>query len=87
MEEIRKFRDIEIHNQTFHQHKEPISIKNVAIDKIVVSNKASFGKKRFKYFIGYKMLAKLGLCVYLSQKRVHINKTLMKLNIVDFNKR
>ena len=27
MEKIIKFRDIEIHNQTFHQHKEPISIK------------------------------------------------------------
>ena len=66
MEEIRKFRDIEIHNQTFHQHKEPISIKNVAIDKIVVSNKASFGKKRFKYFIGYKNVSKIrSLCVFV----------------------
>ena len=66
MEEIRKFRDIEIHNQTFHQHKEPISIKNVAIDKIVVSNKASFGKKRFKYFIGNKNVSKIrSLCVFV----------------------
>ena len=66
MEKIIKFRDIEIHNQTFHQHKEPISIKNVAIDKIVVSNKASFGKKRFKYFIGYKNVSKIrSLCVFV----------------------
>ena len=27
---------------------------NIDINKIVVSNKISFGKKDFKYFIGYK---------------------------------
>ena len=31
-----------------------ISIKNVVIDKTVVSSKVTFGKKGFKYFIGYK---------------------------------
>ena len=30
-----------------YKHKRPISIKNVDIDKIVVSNKVSFGNKRF----------------------------------------
>ena len=49
-----KFGDIEIQRQKFPQHKEPISIKNLDINKIVVSNKVSFGKKGFKYFIGYK---------------------------------
>ena len=33
MEKVIKFEDIEIHKQTFGQHKEPISIKNVDIDK------------------------------------------------------
>ena len=33
MEKVIKFGDIEIHKQTFGQHKEPISIKNVDIDK------------------------------------------------------
>ena len=56
MEKIIKFRDIEIHNQTFHQHKEPISIKNADIDKIVVSNKVSFGKKGFRYYIFLNLL-------------------------------
>ena len=51
---MEKVEDIEIHKQVFHQHKEPISIKNVDIDKVIVSNKVSFGKKEFKYFIGYK---------------------------------
>ena len=49
-----KFDDIEIENQKFRQHKTPISIENIDINKIVVSNKVSFGKKGFKYFIGYK---------------------------------
>ena len=51
---ITKFGDIEIQKQKFHQHKRPISIKDVDINKIVVSNKVFFGKKGFKYFIGYK---------------------------------
>ena len=29
-------------------------MKNIDINKIVVCNKASFSKKGFKYFIGYK---------------------------------
>ena len=41
-------------NQKFHQHKRPISIKNIDINKIVVSNKVTFGKKGFKYVTGYK---------------------------------
>ena len=51
---IVKFGDFEIEKQKFHQHKRPISIKNLDINKIVVSNKVSLGKKGFKYFIGYK---------------------------------
>ena len=49
-----KFGDIEIQKQKYHQHKELISIKNIDFNKIVVSNKVSFGKKGFKCFIGYK---------------------------------
>ena len=40
---IIKFGDIEIEKLKFHQHKRPISIKNIDINKIVVSNKVSFG--------------------------------------------
>ena len=45
IEKFIKFDDIEIQKQKFHQHKELISIKNIDIKKIVVSNKVSFGKK------------------------------------------
>ena len=51
---IIKFSDIEIQKQKFHQHKGPISIKNIDIYKIVVSKKVSFGKNGFKNFIGFK---------------------------------
>ena len=49
---IIKFGDIEIKKQKLDQHERPISIKTIDINKIVVSNKVSFGKKGFKYFIG-----------------------------------
>ena len=66
MEKVIKFGDIEFQKQTFHQHKEPISIKNVDIDKIVVPNKVSFNKKGFKCFIGFKDVKKSRpLCVFL----------------------
>ena len=50
---IIKFDDTKIPKQKFHQHKRPISLKNVSIDKITVSNKVSFHKIGFKYFTGY----------------------------------
>ena len=59
VEKIRTFGDIEIEKQNFHQHKESFSIKNIDINKIAISNKVSFGKKGFKYFIGYKDAKKI----------------------------
>ena len=50
---ILKFGDIKIEKQRFHQYKRPISMKNININKIIVSNKAPFGIKGCKYFIGY----------------------------------
>ena len=45
MEKVITFGDIEIIKQKFHPHKEPNSIKNIDINKLLASNKASFGKK------------------------------------------
>ena len=42
----KKFGDIEIQKQKFHQHEGPISIKNINVNKVVVSNKVCFGKKK-----------------------------------------
>ena len=54
VENIMKFGKNEIQEQKFHQYKEPISIKNIDINKIVVSNKIFCSKKRYKYFIDQK---------------------------------
>ena len=51
---VKTFDDIEIKKQKSHQYKRPISIKDIDINKRVVSNKVSFAKKCFKYFIAYK---------------------------------
>ena len=52
--------------QKFRQHKRRSSIKNIDIDKIVVSNKVSFDKKGFEYCIGYKDNKKIRpLCIFL----------------------
>ena len=60
------------------------SINNIGINKIVVSNMVSFGKKNFKYLIGYKDANKnRPFCIFL-QKWVHIDEILMKLNIYIF---
>ena len=46
MEKVIKFDDIETQKQKFHQHKEPISIKNIDINKLVLSNKILMVRKR-----------------------------------------
>ena len=53
-EKIIRFGDIEVKKRKFHQHKSPISIYDVNIDRVVISKKIYFGKIGFKYFIGYK---------------------------------
>ena len=66
MEKVLKFDNIK--SQKFYHNKEPISIKKIDINKIVISNKISFGKEGFKYFIGCKDAKKIDVYVYFSQK-------------------
>ena len=69
---IIKFGDIEIEKQKFHQHKSPILIGNIDINKKVLSNKVSFGKKGFKYFIGYKDAKKIRpYCIFLPRMNAY----------------
>ena len=58
---IIKFDDTEIVEYELNQHKSPISITNVDINKIIVSNKLPFGKNVFKYFIAYRDAKKIDL--------------------------
>ena len=68
MEKIIKCGDIEVEKEKFHQHKEAISIKDIDIIKIGISNKVSFGKKGFEYFTGYKGAKKKKSCMYIFPK-------------------
>ena len=54
MKKIIKLDDTNIEEYEFHQYKSPILVNNVDINKLVVSNKFSFDKQDFKYFIGCK---------------------------------
>ena len=76
-----KFDDTEIEEYEFHRFKNPISINDIDINKIVVFNKLPFYKQDFKYFIGYKDNKKIELYAYSFQKWVYIKDILIKLNI------
>ena len=65
---IIKFDDTEIEKHKFHQYKKPSSIKNIDINKMVVSDKVSFGKNGFKYSIDYEDAKKSrSLCISLTK--------------------
>ena len=51
--EILTFGNIEIEINKFYHHKTPIYLRDVDIEKVLGSNKISFGEKNYKYFIGY----------------------------------
>ena len=59
---------IEIEEFEFHQFESSISINDLDINKIIVSNKFPPGKQDFKYFIGYKDTEKLDLYPYSIHK-------------------
>ena len=46
--EILTFRDIEIDNTKFYHNKDPISLKDEDIEKVLVYNKLCFGEKGYK---------------------------------------
>ena len=79
---IKNFDSNEIEKYKFHQHKNPFLIDIIDINKLVVSNKVAFGKKDFKYLVGYKGAKKTRpLYIYFFQKGVHIEEILIKLNV------
>ena len=71
-------------NKIFTNMKKLFLIKNININKLIVSNKVSFGKKSSKYLIDYKDAKKSNLYAYFFQKQVYIEKTLMKLKTCFF---
>ena len=65
---ITKFEDIEIQKQKLNQHKRPILIKQVDIDRIVVYNRFLLVKKDLNNLLVTKMLKELKFYVYFSPK-------------------
>ena len=51
--EILTFEDIEIKKIKFYLDEIPIFLGDVDFEKVLVSNKISFGEKNYKHFIGY----------------------------------
>ena len=51
--ETLTFGDSEIEKNKFYRNKTPIFLKDVGIEKVLVSNKIFFGEQNYKYFIGY----------------------------------
>ena len=68
MDKNIKFGETETEKHKCDQHKNPILIYDVDINKIFVSKKASFGKKRFQIFCWLQRWRKVRpLCVMLSK--------------------
>ena len=66
MEKVINLVILKSKNKTFHKHNEHISIKNIDINILAVSNEVFFGKKGFKFFIGFKNAKKIRLlCILL----------------------
>ena len=49
-----KFDNIRVDKKEFHKSKQPIDLKLVNVDQIVISNKFKHSDDPFKYFIGYQ---------------------------------
>ena len=67
---IIKFDDNE--TEEFYQYKTPISINDIDINKIVISNKFPFGKKDFNISLVTNTLKKLDLYAYSIHKLLYI---------------
>ena len=51
--EILTFGDIEIEKNKFYHNMTRIFLKDVDIERALISNKIHFDEKNYKYFIGY----------------------------------
>ena len=65
--------DTAIEDYEFQYYESPISISDININRIIVSNKLLFGKQDFKYFIGYKDARKVR-SLYIFRSRMGIYK-------------
>ena len=53
-EKTLKFNNIRVNKKEFHKSKQPIDLKSVNVDQIVVSDKFKHSDDGFKHFISYQ---------------------------------
>ena len=72
-EKTLKFNNIRLNKKEVHKSKQPIDLKSVSIDQIVIYDKFRHSDEGFKYLIGYQKdeLVK-PLCIILPQMSGHI---------------
>ena len=72
-EKTLKFNNIRLNKKEFHKSKQPIDLKSVSIDQIVVSDRFKHSDDSFKYFTGYQEgeIVK-PLCIILPQMSGYI---------------
>ena len=72
-EKTLKLVNIKFNKKEFHKSKQPIDLKSVNVDQIVVSDKFRHSNEGFKYFIGYQdnEIVK-PLCIILPQMSGYI---------------
>ena len=75
---------LKLKNKNFINIKSRFQYKKIYIKKTVVSNKVSFGKNVFKYFIGYKDAKKFNLSAYLFQKMSANRRDVDETNYMSF---
>ena len=51
-EKTLKFNNIKLNKKEFHKSRQPIDLKSINLDQIVVSGKFKHSDNGFKYFIG-----------------------------------
>ena len=56
-QKILKFGDIEIEKRTFYSYERRAALRDVDIEKVLVSNKIYLAKKKFQYFIDYLVIS------------------------------
>ena len=72
-EKTLKFDNIKVNKKEFHKSKQPIDLKSVIVNQIVVSDRFNRSGEGFKYFIGYQDNETVKpLCIILPQMSGYI---------------
>ena len=72
-EKTLKFNNVRLNKKEFQKYKQPIDLKSVNVDQIVISDRFKHNDDGFKYFIGYQESEIVKpLCIILPEKSGYI---------------